>query len=274
MRVFEALCAQMLACERAGESRTIRRVYLPEPAPDSDRATEFGLLELDDGSVGLYYAWLGAGQSGMAERYARQLPGLPAHALLAPHEVSDVAARSLAVAALNALTASAWQRAGYRPPPANGGFGLTLQDEGPLGMVGNFAPLVRQARARDKPVVVLERKSKMWQDSPGLTITPDIEALAPCRQILCTAATLLNDTLDEVLAGLPSGVELALVGPTAGMFPDEFFARGFSVVAGTAILDTARALERLAMGQPLGDAALKYAIDCQTYPGTEALLGR
>lgn len=274
MRLFEALCAQVRASERAGDARRIRRVYLPEPAPDSNRATEFGLLELDDGSVGLYYAWLGAGQSGMAERYAQQLPGQPASALLAPHAVSDIAARSLAVAALNALTASAWRRVGYQPPAADGGFGLTLREGAPLGMVGNFAPLVRQARARQLPVIVLERKAHMWQDADGLTITPDIAALAPCRQILCTAATLLNDSLDEVLVGLPVGVELALVGPTAGMFPDLLFARGFSVVAGTAVLDTARALARLMAGEPLGDAALKYAIDARTYLGTDALLAR
>jgi uncharacterized protein (DUF4213/DUF364 family) len=274
MRLFEALCAQVLANERPDDPRTIRQVYLPEPAPDSNRATEFGLLELDDGSVGLYYAWLGEGQAGMAERYARQLPGRRADTLLAPHAVSDIAARSLAVAALNALTASAWRRVGYQPPAAIGGFGLQLKGDGPLGMVGNFAPLVRQARAQGTPVVVLERKAHMWQHAEGLTITSEIEALAPCRQILCTAATLLNDTLDEVLAGLPSGVELALVGPTAGMFPDRLFARGFSVVAGTAILDGARALARLKAGEPLGDAALKYALDVGTYPGTEALLAR
>ena len=274
MRLFDALCTQVLASECRGALRTIRQVYLPEPDPDSNRATEFGLLELDDGSVGLYYAWLGAGQSGMAERYARELPGRPVNTLLAPHAASDIAARSLAVAALNALTASAWRRAGYQPPLAVGGFGLELRGGGPLGMVGNFAPLVRQARAREMSVVVLERKAHMWQDAPGLRITPDIAALAPCRQILCTAATLLNDTLDDVLAGLPPGAELALVGPTAGMFPDVLFERGFSVVAGTAILDTARALTRLKAGEPLGDAALKYAIDARTYPGTAVLLGR
>lgn len=272
MRLFEALCAQVLASERPGDPRTIRQVYLPEPAPDSNRATEFGLLELDDGSVGLYYAWLGAGQSGMAERYARQLPGRLASTLLAPHAASDIAARSLAVAALNALTASAWRRVGYAPPAAVGGFGLELRADGPLGMIGNFAPLVRQARAQGVPVVVLERKAHMWQEVDGLTITPDIAALAPCRQILCTAATLLNDTLDEVLAGLPAGAELALVGPTAGMFPDLLFARGFSVVAGTGILDPEGALARLRAGEPLGKAALKYALDVRAYPGTDVLL--
>lgn len=273
MRVFEALCSQALDCLRRGPMPTIRQVYLPEPAPHSDRATEFGLIELSDGCAGLYYAWLGEGQSGMAERYSRQLPGLPLDALLAPHRADDVAARSLAVAALNALAAHVWSLTGFEVPAAQGGFGFELRAPGPLGMVGNFVPLVRHAQAAGIPVVVVERKSQMWREEPGLKVTGDLHALAACRQVICTAATLLNDSLDEVLSALPPGAELALLGPTASMLPDILFQHGFSVVAGTAVRDVTAAMVRLRGGESMGNAALKYAIAAARYPGTAQLLG-
>ena len=47
----------------------MRRVYIPAPNIAIDKAAEFGLVELEDGAAGLFYAWLGASQDGISERY-------------------------------------------------------------------------------------------------------------------------------------------------------------------------------------------------------------
>ncbi len=47
----------------------IRQVFMPEPQPATDKDSEFGIVVLEDGSAGLYYAWMGDAQSGMNERY-------------------------------------------------------------------------------------------------------------------------------------------------------------------------------------------------------------
>ncbi|MEN9727381.1 MAG: hypothetical protein RL434_1747 [Pseudomonadota bacterium] len=272
------------ACVARLGPRRIVQAWVPEPHPDPARDAEFGLLTLEDGSAGLYYAWLGGAQQHMANRFPTDmLAGRDALELAMTFRHGDDAARSLAVAALNALTASFWRAVAYVPPPATDSFGLCLKPAGRLGMVGNFPSLVRQARALGIAVTVLERKAHMVIREPGLEITLDPTALAGCDQILCTAATLLNDTLDEVLGFCTPGAEVAVVGPTAGVLPEPLFARGVAVVGGTLIKDAAEAARRLAAGQKLGDTGYRYRLTRDPhvqresdrmpgdYPGTRVL---
>ena len=259
--ILDECLALAAACVRRLGPRHVARAVVPEPHPDPARDAEFGLLTLDDGSAGLYYAWLGDTQRHMASRYpADTLVGRDALELAMTFRRGDDAARSLAVAALNALTASFWRARAYMPPPATDSFGLRLKPAGKLGMVGNFPSLIRQARAQGIAVTVLERKAHMVTHEAGLEITLDPTALAGCDQIICTAATLLNDTLDEVLGYCAPDAEVAVVGPTAGVLPEPLFARGVAVVGGTLILDAEEAGRRLASGQKLGDTGYRYRL--------------
>jgi uncharacterized protein (DUF4213/DUF364 family) len=266
-------CLELAAAcvERTGP-RLIVHAFVPEARPDPARDAEFGVLVLDDGCAGLYYAWLGATQEGMASRFPPEsLVGRDALALARSLRAGDDAARSVAVAALNALTASLWRSVDYVPPPATDSFGLALAAGRTLGMVGNFPSLVRQARALSIEVTVLERKAHMVRREPGLEITLDPQALAHCEQVICTAATLINDSMDEVLGFCAPGAQVAVVGPTAGILPEPLFARGVAVVGGTLLRNAETACQRLAAGQKLGDVGYRYRLVPGEYPGTSRL---
>lgn len=295
--ILDECLALAESCVRRMGERRIARAFLPDPHPDPARDAEFGVLVLDDGCAGLYYAWLGESQQHLASRFpVDTLQGRDPLELIHALRSQDDAARSIAVAALNALTASFWRAVGYVPPPALHSFGLAPRPGGRLGMVGNFPSLVRQARAQGIAVTVLERKAHMVTREPGLEITLDPGALRQCDQVICTAATLINDSLDEVLGFCAPGAEVAVVGPTAGILPDPLFARGVSVVGGTLLRDPDEACRRLAAGLKLGDLGYRYCLGPaaqpaalrsedqdasspvhsipEPYPGTEALCAR
>lgn len=255
--------------------RTVRRAFLPVPSPDPTRDAEFGLVELDDGSAGLYYAWLSPAQSALATRYADEvLLGRDALTLARACADGDDAARSLALALLNALTASCWRRAGFVPPPAVSSFGLEPAPDARLGMVGNFPSLVRQWRASGRALTVLERKTHMLCEEPGLRITADPTALADCTHVLCTASTLLNGSFEDTRSRGPREACWVLLGPSAGFFPDPVFAWGVAAVGGTLVTDVEGALARLRAATRPGDAGYRYVLTARETPSFEILLAR
>lgn len=254
----------------------VAAAFINEQSGPVARDAEFGLVALEDGSAGLYYAWLGAGQQGMAERFhAADLAGRPVQELLRFCAGPDDAARSIGIAALNAVTEHTWRRAGFAPPTSADSFaGIAVGAGDHLGLIGNFPSLVRQALGRGARVSVVERKAHMVTREGALEISLDPAVLAPCRSIICTGATLLNDSLADMLPHCRNAEVVALVGPTVGFFPDPLFARGIHRVAGTRVLDAAAASARLAGGERLGESGLRFLLTAGDYPGFDALLSR
>lgn len=245
-----------------------------QPAPDKE--TEFGLLTLADGSAGLYYAWLGDSQADMPTRFvAEQLVGRPALDIAGFALGDDDGLRSVGIAAINAITEHVYRRAGFAPGPASDSFGgLELARGDVLGMIGHFPPLARRARELGIETHIVERKAHMVTRAPGFEISLDPRVLAPCNKIICTGATLLNDSFDAMLDFCAGATQVAMVGPTVGFFPDAVFARGIAMVAGTRILDGARARACLARNAKLGDCAQRTVLRHADYPGLDALLAR
>ena len=252
----------------------ITHVHVPDARPAAHRDAEFGLVALADGSAGLYYAWMGESQAGMARRYREaELVGADPLALARRYATDDDAERSLALAALGAITACVHARAGYVPPPAVDSMaGIRLDAGLRLGMVGNFPPLVRRAREAGASVTVVERKAHMVRAEPGLLITLDPAALEACDEVIVTGATLINDSLDEMLGWCRGARRVTLIGPTAGVFPEVLFSRGIAAIGGLRIVDADAARVRMACGERLGDSAERYLIEAGDYPGLARLL--
>ena len=246
----------------------------PHPRPEGD--PEFGLLALADGCAGLYYASLGASQTDMPARFP--LDGLRGRAAidLARYVLADDdGSRSLGIAALNAITEYVYRAANFAPAAATDSFGgVVLAPGDQLGMIGHFPPLARRARALGIPTRIVERKAHMVTSAPDFEISLDPRVLRDCNKIICTGATLLNDSFDTMLEYCAAAEQVALVGPTVGFFPDAVFARGIDIVAGTRVLDTARARSCLAAGAKLGDCGLRTVLRRSEYPGFDTLLAR
>lgn len=252
---------------------TVDHVYLPPPQEHGEKSRKFGLVVLSDNSTGFFYTLLGDD----AERARELLPRMPddALALARWYREADGARRAMGLGAIGAITQALFAASGYSPPDAvNPIADLHPDTRDRLGMVGYFPALVKMLRDRDIPLTVLELDEKLVQRSDRFEVTTDPSRLGTCNKILCTASTLINDTVDDVLACAGGADYLALIGPSADVLPDPLFERGVSVVGGSAVVDYAR-LERCCdTGEDWSDSVRKYCLTPDSYPGTDALIAR
>src|SRR5260370_7857238 len=71
--------------------------------------------------------------------------------------------------------------------------------------------------------------------------------IAPAADVLLiTGATLLNDTLEDLLALARPDARVTVLGPTVGMLPDAFLARGADVLGSVRITQPDAFLDLLA----------------------------
>jgi uncharacterized protein (DUF4213/DUF364 family) len=83
---------------------------------------------------------------------------------------------------------------------------------------------------------------------------------------------LLNDTLDAMLAAAPQATDFAVIGPSAGLWPDALFARGVTLLGGTRVVDGAAFVDAMARGVPWSAATRKFAIARDQWPGWDNVL--
>ncbi len=252
----------------------VRALHLPASFTRDAKESEFCAVELDDGSIGLSYVLLGevpqrlqAGPppADVAGRRADELAGW----LLDP----DPVRRTIGLAAINAIS----QRVllgcpgvlDWTTDP------LGMLDPGPgdrIGMVGWFGGLARRIVDAGARLVVIELDPALAGPQDGYEVTLDRNALADCGKILSTTTLVLNDTVDEVLAACRSAHSIALVGPGGGFLPDPLFARGASLLGGSAVVDRDAFVRAVAHGEPWSGSVRKYCIRRDRYPGVAALL--
>jgi uncharacterized protein len=65
---------------------------------------------------------------------------------------------------------------------------------------------------------------------------------------LITGTTLINDTLEELLALAKPSARVAMVGPTVGMLPDAFLRRSADILGTVRITDPGAFLDVLSEG--------------------------
>jgi len=261
--------------ESLGRPR-VGRVVLPAPERRADQHGAFCAVQFAGGSTGLAYVLLGDTRARLGSLDVDALEGREAAAVAEGLTQDDPAMRSVALAAVNALTRLLFDAAGFAPDFAANSLGsLGLAPGDRLGMIGFFPPLVRQARERGVPLTVLELREELVQEAAGLTVTLDAARLAGCNEIVSTSTVLLNDSLESVLEHARGCREFVLVGPSAGCVPDPLFARGVTGLGGPWVMDPERLLKRVASGDRWGDASRKYSLrNDRTWPGLDELLSR
>lgn len=254
----------------------IARVVVPPAEPVADKYGGFCAVQLADGSTGIAYVALGEVRQRATAPATDAIVGSSVASIAERLTQADLVGRSLALASINALTRHLFTRARFEPDFATNSLGsLALGPEDRLGMVGFFPPLVRRAQEQGIPLTVVELRSELVQDVPGLTVTLDPKRLADCTRIVSTSTTLLNDTLDELLTHARNAREIVLIGPSAGCVPDPLFARGVTGVGGAWVNDPEAFMDRASRGEPWGDSTRKYALrNDASWPGLEELLRR
>ncbi|MEE8430465.1 MAG: DUF364 domain-containing protein [Candidatus Desulfatibia sp.] len=174
----------------------------------------------------------------------------------------------ISLAAINAICQHVMRETNFAVDSATDSLGLLSVSAGDrVGMVGLFFGLIKTIKQAGAELVVIEKKDQLIQKFPNLPITLDATKLGTCNKILCTSTTILNNSLDEILAHCSPDAFVSIIGPTAGYFPDPLFARGVDVVGGRVVKNGALFLQLLAERERWGDATQRTCFRKETYAG-------
>lgn len=252
----------------------IQGLYLPSPRADETFQDEFGFVFLEDGSVGPFYVSMDGILSTLWSRYPHpaDFKGEP-KTLLESFARDNPAERALALGTYNALSACLLHHSNFSFPDRTTPSGLDPASSGDtIGMVGYFCPLVERLVAQGRQVLVLEKVPQRVAIQPGVSVTDNPKALRQSQRVFCTAATLINGTIEEILAATSGQVPLELIGPSGSGLPDPLFHRGVAAVGGIDFPASGPLLDALRQQRSWGAAGRKYRLTPANYPGAEQFL--
>jgi uncharacterized protein len=175
---------------------------------------------------------------------------------LAPEALSGHGIRrAVGIATVNALADCCWQR---RPHPdielrhGIDAFDATdIRHGDKVVVVGAFVPFLKELKRRGQAFLVLEQDPATLKADELPFFRPAeraAEILPDADVVLITGSTLVNNTLEGLLALARPEARVTVVGPTVGMLPDAFLARGADVLGCVRITEPDAFLDLLAEG--------------------------
>ena len=163
--------------------------------------------------------------------------------------------RAVGIATVNALADYCWQR---RPHPEVAlrvgidAFDATdIRQGDQVVVVGAFVPFLKELKRRGQPYLVLEQDPATLKpdELPFFRPAEQAAGILPRADVaLVTGSTLVNGTLETLLTLARPETRVTIVGPTVGMLPDAFLARGVDVLGCVRISDPDGFLDLLAEG--------------------------
>jgi uncharacterized protein (DUF4213/DUF364 family) len=193
--------------------------------------------------------------SAMAMPFPGKLKGRPAFDLARQALGDNGIRRAVGIAAMNALADTCWRR---RPHPETElRYGIDAFDATEIHasdnvvVVGAFVPFLRELKRRRQPFLVLEQDPATLKPDElpffrppeqAATVVPEADVL------LITGTTLINDTLEELLALAKPTARVTMVGPTVSLLPDAFLRRGADILGTVRITEPDAFLDVLAEG--------------------------
>lgn len=180
--------------------------------------------------------------SAMAMPFPGKLHGRLARDLLKETEAASGIRRAVGIATMNALAAMCWERRATPDVELQSGVGAydaaNIQPGELVVVVGAFAPFLKSLKRARQPFTMLEMDAATLKPDELAHFRPAEEAIQVVPRadvVLITGTTLLNDTLENLLALCRSGARVVVVGPTVGLYPDAFLRRGADVLGGVRV---------------------------------------
>jgi len=193
--------------------------------------------------------------SAMAMPFPGKLTGRPAFDLAREALGDNGIRRAVGIAAMNALADTCWRR---RPHPETelrlgiDAFDATeIRPGDKVVVVGAFVPFLRELKRRHQPYLVLEQDPATLKADELPFFRPAEQAAAVVPEadvLLITGTTLINDTLEELLALASPTARVTMVGPTVSLLPDGLLRRGADILGTVRITDPDAFLDILAEG--------------------------
>jgi len=238
--------------------------------------SELEEITIERAVVGLFFTGvkLSNGTTGASATPIKSIPeavccpssamAMPFPGKLAGRRAADVARealsghgirRAVGIAAVNALADCCWQR---RPHPdvelqhGIDAFDATdIRHGDNVVVVGAFVPFLKELKRRGQAFLVLEQDPSTLKADELPFFRPAEQAaeiLPDADVVLITGSTLVNNTLEHLLALTRPDARVTVVGPTVGMLPDAFLARGADVLGCVRITEPDAFLDLLAEG--------------------------
>ena len=273
MTVLSDLVDLVLTLGEEKELPAVRGLYKPRPATPTGQPKKFGVIALDDGSCGFFFAGLDDTLSHLDACDPKQFTEMSTLELVKHCLGEDPLLTAVGLGALNAVSQHLLRTAGFSLDRATDPVGqLDLAGARHVGMVGFFAPLIREWGNYPGTLTVIEKDPKFLERSGPFEVIEQTDRLRDCDRVLITGSTLINDTLDDVLSHCDPKARVALVGPSASCLPDPIFDRGVDVVGSTMVCDLPRLEALLEAGQPWAEGTAKYCITRDQYPGIRQMI--
>ena len=273
MTLSSSLVELIATVSHSRELPPVVHLHRPPQVVPAGQHKKFGMIMLADGSCGFFYTRFDNILSRLMACDPAQILSTPILDLIAGYDSDDPLAKALGLGALNALSQHLLRIGGFTLDLTSDPLGQSrLEQAEHVGMVGFFRPLIDRLASHSVSLTIIEKDPQFFDRAGKFSVTADTTRLIDCDQILITGSTLMNDTLDEVLACCNPAAHIALIGPTASCLPDPLFERGVDVVGGTTVVESGHLLPRLETGQPWANSTVKYCICQKHYPGINTLL--
>ena len=193
--------------------------------------------------------------SAMAMPFPGKLRGRPARELLKETEAPSGIRRAIGVATMNALADMCWQRRATPAVELRAGVdaydAADIQPGERVVVVGAFVPFLKALKRSGQHFTVLEMDPATLKPDELAHFRPADDArlvLPSADVVLITGTTLLNDTLENLLALCRPQARVVMVGPTVGLLPDALLRRGVDVLGGVRVTAPDAFLDVLAEG--------------------------
>ncbi len=201
-------------------------------------------VKLSDGSAGLCYTPIReipqavcCPSSAGRIMDPRRIKGTPARDMITSLGSSEPIKRAAALACLNALGSALWERtgaAGYKVHFGRDAMDfMDLPKDVPVAVVGALVPALRFLTDRGGKWWVIEQEPRTLRGDELEHFVPYQEShdvLKKAEAVIVTGATMVGNTLDQILATIRPGADVCVLGPTVGLIPEPFFDRGVNIL--------------------------------------------
>ena len=219
-------------------------------------------VKLSDGSAGISFTPIKeipeavcCPSSARAMPWPGRIRGMPAEEFIRDLPHARPLVKAVGIAIVNALSESCRKR--HEEDTYLREYGrdaldtVPIPDDGYVVVVGALVPVFKRLKVRKTPFGILELDPRTLKpdELPFLIpIDKTHNAIQRADMLIITGTTLLNNTLEPILAVARPGISIIVVGPTASMPPGAFFRRGVTLLGGDIVTHPDSLLDTIAEG--------------------------